>query len=813
MQARAIYYTAEALAARGRDDIPEDMLSRKHLVYSSPATLAFNSPGAEGFGVKRAGLSVPDSVMLIVSPGCCGRNTSSISALPRYENRFFYLTMDETDLVTGRHLRKIPEAVQAICASLKKQPSVVMVCTTCVDALLGTDMERICRKAEELTGTRVRPCYMYALTREGTRPPMVQVRQSIYSLLEKKKRRARSVNLIGYFAQITPESELFALLQAAGIDKVRQIGACPDYDDFMEMAEANVNIVLHQEARPAAQDMEKRLGIPWLELARVYQIDKVQHQYAALGRVFGVHFDDEAYKAEAEAAVTACRAAHPDTVFAVGETANVNPFELALALVRYGFRVAEVFGTLSKEQYVYVDKLAKLSPETRIYMNLSPSMMHYTPEGSGVQMTIGRDAAYYHPECPTVHWAEDVQPFGYQGIRELFTRISAALAGHAVQAGGSIWLASEQQGSEKTAQRSEPVIGGISCGVDSPMDAPKGLRLHLTPFAPDQSGAEEVLFEMDGISVILDAGGCTGNICGFDEPRWFTRKSAVMSAAMRDMDAVLGQDKRLQRAVGEVCDTSEPAFCALIGTPVPAVIAMDYPALAGVIAKRTDIPMLSIDTNGMTLYDVGVSKAYQALFTAFAKEAAVEDGRLGVLGAVPLDIGGQEEADRLKRVLQESGWKRPVIYGYGDGLDQVRQAGRAAANLVISYAGLRAARALRERFGTPYRIDDPLARAMTFAREDIAGKKVLVVHQQVRAQVLGEVLEQLGAETVTRATWFGTDPEIGTCIWLREEKEFTALAMDGYDVIVADEALRALIPAYRGTFYRMPHFAVSGKLR
>lgn len=57
--------------------------------------------------------------------------------------------MDETDIVTGRHLKKIPKAVEEICNSLDKKPSVVMICITCVDALLGTDMERVCRKAEE----------------------------------------------------------------------------------------------------------------------------------------------------------------------------------------------------------------------------------------------------------------------------------------------------------------------------------------------------------------------------------------------------------------------------------------------------------------------------------------------------------------------------------------------------------------------------------------------------------------------------------------------------------------------------------------
>ena len=137
---RAYYCTVEELNERGRENIPDQFRSNMHLIYSSPATLAFNSPGAEGFGVKRAGLAVQDSIMLIVAQGCCGRNTSLISSMREYDNRFFYLMMDETDIVTGRHLKKIPKAVEEICNSLDKKPSVVMICITCVDALLGTDI-------------------------------------------------------------------------------------------------------------------------------------------------------------------------------------------------------------------------------------------------------------------------------------------------------------------------------------------------------------------------------------------------------------------------------------------------------------------------------------------------------------------------------------------------------------------------------------------------------------------------------------------------------------------------------------------------
>ena len=60
IEKEAFFCTTKELSRLGLEQIPTQFQSHKHLIYSSPATLAFNSPGAEGFGVKRAGLAVPD---------------------------------------------------------------------------------------------------------------------------------------------------------------------------------------------------------------------------------------------------------------------------------------------------------------------------------------------------------------------------------------------------------------------------------------------------------------------------------------------------------------------------------------------------------------------------------------------------------------------------------------------------------------------------------------------------------------------------------------------------------------------------------
>ncbi len=433
MAQTAYYITAAELAARGQADIPHELLSAKHFIYSSPATLDFNSPGAKGFGVKRAGLVIPESVMLLVAPGCCGRNTALLDELG-YSERFFYLMLDDTDIVTGRYLTKIPKACAEIAAELDKKPSAIMICVTCVDALLGTDMERVCRSSTEAAGVPAVPAYMYALTREKRLPPMALARKSIYSLLEKQPRKSDECAIMGYFSALEDGCEIYDLLRGAGIRKIHEIGRCQTFAEYREISRANFSIVLNAEARYAAQDMEKNLGIPFIELVRLFRIDKIRNQYRGLGQAIGVTFDDAPYYEEAAAAIAALKQQYGDLHFAVGECMNADSFELALALTEYGFHVSEIYGTIGERNFIFLKKLAELSPETRIFSNLSPTMLNYCRE-TEIDAVIGADAMYYHPELPGVHFQGEEQPFGYRGVTLLFTQLAEAMR---LREGGSV---------------------------------------------------------------------------------------------------------------------------------------------------------------------------------------------------------------------------------------------------------------------------------------------------------------------------------------------------------------------------------------
>ena len=367
----------------------------------------------------------------------------------------------------------------------------------------------------------------------------------------------------------------------------------------------------------------------------------------------------------------------------------------------------------------------------------------------------------------------------------------------------------------------------------------KGLRKYLTPFAPDQSGAVSMCYALGGMVVIVDAGGCAGNICGFDEPRWqpdyasSSHVGAVFSAGLRDMDAILGRDEALTAKVEEAARQIDASFIALVGTPVPAVIGTDLPSAARMAQKACHLPCIAIQTDGMHLYDRGIEEALLTLVKAFSgpgegdgqgQRASTDRNVCSVLGWNPLDLFDPQWADAVRSFLLSSGYDEVLIPGADRGLEAFYQLRHAKRNYVVSPAGIAAARHLEKMYGIPYEVTFPAdpgilmennrhpCAEIPFPGDDL---KVLVVHQQVLANAIRKSLAGSGFRgSITAATWFRLDPEFAKegDIHLQEEDDFIELVQKGgFDLIIADPSLKPMAKQYQGAWIDAFHFAVSGQ--
>ncbi len=339
------------------------------------------------------------------------------------------------------------------------------------------------------------------------------------------------------------------------------------------------------------------------------------------------------------------------------------------------------------------------------------------------------------------------------------------------------------------------------------------LLKHISPLAPDDSGACSVLYEMGGIVVICDAGGCAGNVCGFDEPRWHFKRSALFSAGLRDMDAILGRDDRLVEKLVKVTKQVDAEFTAIVGTPVPAVIATDFHALERMSERRSGLPCIAIPTDGTRLYDYGEQLAYTELFRRFAEDGhEPKKGRLGILGATPLNTG-LIYSDSLKEAAKEMGYDEAVCFGLDSGLDEVKRAAECERLLVISPSGIKAAEYLNKRFGTPFEVSYPcLSEDVKQSVSTLSGKKVLVINQQFAANALRDEIH--GCE-VDCATWFMLDKRYaaGNDFRIKDENVLRErIEQNGYDVIISDPDLWRAMKGHDAQLIPFPHYAVSAEL-
>ena len=376
----------------------------------------------------------------------------------------------------------------------------------------------------------------------------------------------------------------------------------------------------------------------------------------------------------------------------------------------------------------------------------------------------------------------------------------------------------------------------------------KGLWKYLSPFAPDISGAVEVLFKMNGLIVIIDAGGCTGNVCGFDEPRWKSEKSAIFSAGLRDLDAILGRDEAMMKKIGDVLGVMEnPSFLALVGTPVPSVIATDYQALRRMGERKFGITTLTMQTTGMELYDKGQERAYLELVKTYvingkngecnlgdegeateslrgSEKTYTKDSEftcpetdempsymrpIGIFGATPMDLLDFDTTDTIEERAACCGGDARV---FGESVRDFEEAASFRENLVISPSGLAAASYMEKKYGVPYTVRYPLPKGFELAglaQDEIEGKKILIVHQAVLTETIREKMERVSDSVeVDTATFF---MPFAKCRTIPEEDDFIKLVADGnYDIIIGDPMLRRALRGWSGRFVELAQFSVSG---
>ena len=294
-------------------------------------------------------------------------------------------------------------------------------------------------------------------------------------------------------------------------------------------------------------------------------------------------------------------------------------------------------------------------------------------------------------------------------------------------------------------------------------------------YTADVSGVCSALYELGGMTVMHDPSGCNSTYNTHDEIRWYDQDSLIFISGLTEIDAIMGNDRKFIDDIEHAARELHPKFIALAGSPIPFMNGTDFPAIARVIETETGIPTFAVPTNGMHDYVYGAGIALEEIAKRFTEKTDEEndmqnpkfadkiaemkmtddnnlsdrgsfsekaqnlnlqdkeisfDRSANLLGVTPLDFGPQKNVECLKENLRKYGWNVLSTWAMGDTLETLQMACAADVNLVVSAVGLRAAKVLQEKFGTPYVIGTP----NEWLAEDIA---------KALERAIGQQLEQL----------------------------------------------------------------------
>ena len=354
----------------------------------------------------------------------------------------------------------------------------------------------------------------------------------------------------------------------------------------------------------------------------------------------------------------------------------------------------------------------------------------------------------------------------------------------------------------------------------------------ISTYAADVSGVNSALFELGGMCVMHDASGCNSTYNTHDEPRWYDHDSMVFLSGLSEMEAIMGDDEKL---ISDICSAAEqlkPRFIAISGTPIPMMTGTDFRAVAAIVERRTGIPTFGFATNGMHTYIQGASMALAGIAERFVTETREKTKAVSVnlLGVTPLDFSVNGSAAHLRTALEKRGISVISNWAMGDTLDNLQNAPAALVNLVVSAAGLGAARVLQERFGMPFVMGRPYGVSTDMLADSIleaakSGENLTpdVPRDSARIVVIGE-----GVSAKSLANAITLDPDIrrpARCIAAteirpeflgkedasaRDEDELIPL-LQGAQLIIADPMYQPICPK-TARFIGLGHEGFSGRI-
>ncbi|MAS26186.1 MAG: nitrogenase iron-molybdenum cofactor biosynthesis protein NifE [Oceanospirillaceae bacterium] len=231
-------------------------------------------------GAQIALLPIADVAHIVHGPiACAGSswdNRGTRSSGPTLYRIGMTTDLTEQDVIMGRGEKRLFHSIKQAVESYN--PPAVFVYNTCVPALIGDDVDAVCKAAEERWGVPVVPvdaAGFYGTKNLGNRiagEAMVKYvigtaePQPVAESVQRAGIKVHDVNLIGEYNIAGEFWYVLPLLDELGIRVLCTLSGDARFEEVQTMHRAEVNMMVCSKAMlNVARKLQERFGTPWFE--------------------------------------------------------------------------------------------------------------------------------------------------------------------------------------------------------------------------------------------------------------------------------------------------------------------------------------------------------------------------------------------------------------------------------------------------------------------------------------------------------------------------------------------------------------------
>ncbi|MGB3518068.1 MAG: nitrogenase iron-molybdenum cofactor biosynthesis protein NifE [Elainellaceae cyanobacterium] len=637
----------------------------KHKACQQQAQPGAAQGGCAFDGASIALVPITDVAHVVHGPIACAGNSwgsrGSLSSGPMIYKLGFTTDLSENDIIFGGE-KKLYQAIYEV--KTRYNPAAVFVYLTCVTALIGDDLEAVCRVASQKFEIPVIPVTSPGFVGSknlGNRIGGEALLTYVVGTAEPEITTPYDINLIGEYNIAGEMWGVLPLLEQLGIRVLAKITGDARYHDVACAHRAKLNVMICSKALiNMAQAMEERYGIPYIE-ASIYGIEDMNHLLRSIAAKLG----DADLQTRVETLI-AHETAHLDDVLApyrdrlrgkrvVLYTGGVKSWSIISAAKDLGIDVVATSTKKSTEedkariktllgqdgimmQKGNAQELLTVIAKTKADMLIAGGRNQYTALKARIPF-LDINQERHHPYA------------GYVGMVEMAKELDEALH-------SPVW---QQARLAPPWDKREP-INDVSPASDDLTSITQVLSrqksLTVNPLKQSQPlGAALAFLGIQGMMPLFHGSqGCTA-FAKVMLVRHFREAIPLSTTAMTEVSTILGGESNVETAILTLLEKSQPQIIGLCTTGLTETRGDDMPDILRTIRDRhPELVNFPIPLAATPDFKGALQDGYAAAVEALVRDVPLD---LEVAQAACQDGDQDSDQDSFKNQNSDQGKRSP----------------------------------------------------------------------------------------------------------------------------------------------------------